>query len=208
MLTTRSTYYISNFAFVISALLVLYFIVMSLLALFECLPLNFEATFELPLILDNTSQFYSVNDLNDNFISKGIELKHVELEVLPVNNSFAQFLSYLHAAFYVSIFSFILFMISKIIKTLIDKESFHKLNSSRINKIALAITVLAIYDWFVRWIVDKLYVDLFIVNNARFTSVTVLDITIELFFFALLLFTLSHVFKRGYELQDFENHTV
>ena len=202
------SYWITKTIFFIAVLIVVYMLVMSLTALFGVMPEKFFATIELPLILENTAANYPVTELNEELMSKGIEIKHVELEVLPHDNRTAQFLSYLHAAFYVSLISFILYRLLNFVSSVRSNDPFNGNNVKYIFQIGVTLLTLAVYDWLVRLITKISYAKYFVVNDARFAKVTVIDINLELVFCAMIIMVLAQAFKRGNELQELENLTV
>ncbi|MEM6803047.1 MAG: hypothetical protein AAF696_16700 [Bacteroidota bacterium] len=182
---------------------------MASLAFLHQLPRNFEASFEVPVRLNKPKAYYEAQSLSKYLFVKEIDIKKANLEVLTQGRSWPQGIGYLHAATYLGFFFYILFYLSKILKSFEHKIPFASRNPLYVRNIGFLTIGLGIYEFLIMLLVCSLFHDKFrVLNGHTIEFPSFWDLNIVAIFLGLVLLSLAEVFKQGEELQDLESQTV
>ncbi len=193
----------------IIGLITSYLIFMALLAIIGLLPKNMDATFELPINIQNASAYYPAENLSQQFYSTHIEVKKAELEIMPRNRTWPQTLGYLQAAIYLSFFVGILISLSKILDNFNTDQPFISSNVKYFKWIGLLTIGIAVYEFFLEIIVTNIFADKFVVSNADILNApSFWQINFIALFLGAVFLAIAEAFKKGVYLQKLEEQTV
>lgn len=186
-----------------------YLFVMAIIGLLGLLPPHLHATFEVSIDLQNAQNFYPTEDLDPEYSVTHIEVPKANLEVLPKNKQWPQFLGYLFAAIYTAFFLFILTFLSRVLQTFKINQPFLKRNVSHIRWMGLITLGISIYEFCLNTFIAGFFSSKFSIHGADLKrGADLWEINFTALFLGLVLLTLAEAFKKGNELQTLEDLTV
>ena len=186
-----------------------YMIIMAFLALIGLLPKNMDASFEVPIYLENLPTNYPIEDLHPSFYNVGIELIGADLEIRPKNRTWPQTLGYLQGGLYVGFFFMIFYFLSKIIGEFRNDRPFSISNIKHFKWMGWLAISLAFYRYILGHLIAGIFADKFIVKNAVIIDgPSIWEINFIALFLGAVFLIISEVFKRGNYLQELEEQTV
>ena len=182
---------------------------MACLAFLNILPKYHDASFELPVHLENPITYYEVENLSDYLFAKRIEIKKANLEIGTRDKSWPQGIGYLHAAVYLAFFFLILLYLSKILKSFEAKYPFTSRNPLFIRNIGFLSIGLGIYEFLIMLFVCRFFHDKFNLQHGKTLEFpSFWDLNLDAIFLGFILLALAQVFRQGEELQELESQTV
>ncbi|MEM7103975.1 MAG: DUF2975 domain-containing protein [Bacteroidota bacterium] len=200
---------VNNLALAIFGLVAGYLVVMGLVALFGLMPESMNATFELPVKLQNMEAFYEVTDHDNQVTSTHFEVKKANLEVLPSNRTWTQAICYFHGVLYLGFFIGILCCFGRILKAFNNGLPFEKVNSRLLTWIGVLTIGLAVYQFLIHVLVGAVFAGKFTISNAVVQSIpSLLEIDLVAIFLGLIFMAFASAFKKGADLEEFEALTV
>jgi hypothetical protein len=149
--------WISRAGAILVGLITGFLIVMSFIALLGGLPNKMNATYEVPITLKNMEDFYITKDLNSKYQSTHFEVKKANLEVLPTNKRWPQFLAFFLAGVYLALFLGILILLSNILKAFTEKKPFAWSNVRMIRWIGYITIAIGIFEFIINIVISQIF---------------------------------------------------
>jgi hypothetical protein len=171
---------------------------------------DWNIQFDIPIQLSGLDEFYPIEFDNKIYKDIEIEIDKASLNIVPVGDRIQlQLFGYTHAILYVLFYFFIFKNLSKLLKSIKNKNPFSRASYHQVRNIGLIILGLAAYSvifWFVISIVGSSFIqELDLINVS---SGVYVDFEWATLFFGLLVLVLAEVFKAGNELKELEEQTV
>ncbi len=172
------------------------------------LPERFVPSMEIPITVNNLNQYFDFSTLKDHYSDVELEMRGLNLELVPRSADNIEGWIYLFVAIYIAFYSYAAFLLYKILRSIAQGQAFDPAQYVRIRDLGIAVIVIELFHILIIPILGGLWSDLTNILPQGISTNFQLEIDFAVIFLGMIILVLSEIFRQGSHLKELEELTV